>query len=117
MLNEVLKERGDNYGSFHTFANLSQTLYRIIMQHYNSTHVNENNEVAQMPHFMAEALHMICHKISRIANGNPYYDDSWQDIAGYATLVANILQEAKAAQEATISKEEADTNIEDAQEA
>ena len=39
-----------------------------------------------------EALDMICHKIARIINGDPNHLDSWQDIAGYARLVAERLQ-------------------------
>lgn len=38
-----------------------------------------------------EALEMIAHKVGRILNGDPNYDDSWIDIAGYATLVAKRL--------------------------
>ena len=38
-----------------------------------------------------EALDMIQHKIGRILNGDPTYDDSWKDIAGYATLIVNEL--------------------------
>ena len=34
---------------------------------------------------------MIFHKIARITNGDPHYSDSWRDIAGYATLVADRL--------------------------
>jgi hypothetical protein len=40
-----------------------------------------------------EALDMICSKISRIVNGDPDYDDSWVDIAGYAQLIVNSLKE------------------------
>ena len=39
-----------------------------------------------------EALEMIAHKIGRIINGDPDYDDSWVDIAGYAKLVSDRLQ-------------------------
>lgn len=39
-----------------------------------------------------EALEMIAHKIARILNGDPNYADSWHDVAGYATLVADRLQ-------------------------
>jgi len=35
---------------------------------------------------------MIAHKIGRIINGDPDYDDSWVDIAGYAKLVSDRLQ-------------------------
>lgn len=89
MVNEILKERGGNYGDFHTQANLSQTLKSIITQHYVSVHGES------MPNFMAESLAMICHKIARIANGNPTYADSWVDIAGYAQLVVDILEKAQ----------------------
>lgn len=88
MIDEILEERGGNYGDFHTQANLSQTLKAIVMQHY----VNIHNE--SMPNFMAESLAMICHKIARIVNGNPMYKDSWVDIAGYSQLVVDILDKA-----------------------
>ena len=39
-----------------------------------------------------EALDMIASKIARVVNGNPNHIDSWIDIAGYATLVADRLQ-------------------------
>lgn len=42
-----------------------------------------------------EALDMIQHKIGRILNGDPTYDDNWKDIAGYATLVAEELNGVK----------------------
>ena len=41
---------------------------------------------------ISEGLRMICNKLGRIASGDPSYEDSWRDIAGYATLVANHLQ-------------------------
>ena len=92
MIEETLQERGDNYGNFHTQANLTQTLIAIITQHYNSTHRDEGKVTPPLPHFMMESIHMICHKLSRIANGNPYYADSWHDIGGYAQLVVQILE-------------------------
>ena len=39
-----------------------------------------------------EALEMLALKIARILNGDPNYADSWHDVAGYATLVADRLQ-------------------------
>lgn len=101
MIEETLKERGSNYGSFHTQANLSQTLNAIITNHYASTHVNAEGQPTAMPNFMAEAMHMICHKMARIVNGDPLYADSWHDIAGYATLVVDILEEANKPKEPT----------------
>lgn len=92
MIQETLEARGNNYGDFHTQANLTQTLETIIVQHYNSIHADAEGKVTPLPHFMAEAIHMICHKLARIANGNPYYDDSWHDIGGYSELVVEILR-------------------------
>lgn len=40
-----------------------------------------------------EAIEMILHKLARILNGDPSYADSWIDIAGYATLVSNRLEQ------------------------
>ena len=39
---------------------------------------------------------MICNKIGRILNGDHNYADSWADIAGYATLVAERLEQKDA---------------------
>jgi hypothetical protein len=96
-IEDTLKERGSNYGNFHTFSNLSQSLYAILLKHYNDIS-KQKGEDGQLPAFMAESLRMICHKLARIANGNPYYADSWVDIGGYSQLVATILEEHEKAQ-------------------
>ena len=46
-----------------------------------------------------EALDMIMHKVARIVNGNPQNIDSWRDIAGYASLVVQSLEEVETARE------------------
>jgi hypothetical protein len=38
---------------------------------------------------------MILNKVSRILAGDPGHVDHWDDIAGYATLVADILRMAE----------------------
>ncbi len=40
--------------------------------------------------FVDEAIEMILHKISRIAAGNYYVKEHWDDIAGYAQLPAKF---------------------------
>lgn len=35
------------------------------------------------------ALNMIIHKLARIITASGYDEDSWKDVAGYATLVVN----------------------------
>jgi hypothetical protein len=43
---------------------------------------------SRLDHSQAEALDMIAHKIGRILAGDPNHADHWDDIAGYARLVA-----------------------------
>ena len=77
-IDSILHARGNRYGSFQSNAHIAQNIKSIM--HGSS---NWNN----MPDYMKESLHMIAHKISRILEGDCNYDDSWVDIAGYATLV------------------------------
>jgi hypothetical protein len=85
---EVLKERGTRYGQFVNQAGIAQGIHSVIeygmgvsgKTKHKDFHVDE-----------LEALHMIVNKIARIVNGDPHYSDSWRDIAGYATLVADRL--------------------------
>lgn len=89
MLTDILKERGKSYGDFQTQANLCQVLTGTVYQHFAKLHPPEQ----RLPNYMAEAIHMICNKLARIANGDPTHEDSWQDIAGYSQLVVDILQD------------------------
>ena len=83
---ETLNQRGSKYGTFEDNADTCQTLKDVIYNHPN-IHMLEN--------YHKEALDMIFHKIARIINGQPDYDDSWHDIAGYATLVEQIIIEKR----------------------
>lgn len=48
---------------------------------------------ARLAYDQREALAMVMHKISRIMCGDPDYDDSWIDVAGYVQNVVNRLRE------------------------
>lgn len=85
-VDEVLAVRGNRYGSFKSHAAISQQLAQTFYQHMMS-----RSDTPQLPPYMVESLNMIFHKLGRIANGDPYYDDSWRDIAGYSQLVVDIL--------------------------
>lgn len=85
MLEIILKERGSRYGSFRDNAELAQGLKELIRHWAISRAIGDE----QM-----EALDMIALKISRIVTGDSTYVDNWDDIAGYATLVANSLRKA-----------------------
>lgn len=84
---QVLEERGTRYGQFINQAGIAQGLHQVLefgMQVSGKTrfdfYVDE-----------LEAVNMIVNKLARIYNGDPHYSDSWRDIAGYATLVADRL--------------------------
>lgn len=80
--NMILQERGNRYGLFTNHAEITQSLKTVMHQTENWQHLDDA---------MKESLEMIAHKIGRILNGDPYYDDSWIDIAGYAELVVKII--------------------------
>jgi len=84
-INDILNERATTYGHFYMQAELSQALKNTIMAHLIEA---KKTLVADQQ----EALEMILTKIARITNGNSNYVDSWDDIAGYATLVAKRLR-------------------------
>lgn len=86
---DVLADRAKRYGSFGGHAAISQALQKVV---YKGFAKREDGKTAQdMTDAQREALFMIMHKVARIVNGDFNYDDSWRDIAGYATLVANEL--------------------------
>jgi hypothetical protein len=81
----ILNQRASTYGAFATQAKIAQGL-----KHVAHTTANELGKAYDAD--QAEALDMIFSKIARIVNGNSDHADSWVDIAGYATLVADRLQ-------------------------
>ena len=81
----ILDTRASNYGSF---LGLSQVTQRLKAVAHNFA--GQNNKTFAPD--QAEALDLIFTKIGRILNGDPNHVDSWIDIAGYATLVADRLQ-------------------------
>lgn len=78
----LITERGSRYGKFKDGAAITQEL-KFVMREVDGWH--------NLTPSQREALDMIQHKIGRILNGDPTYDDSWKDIAGYATLIVNEL--------------------------
>lgn len=86
-IKEVLEQRGNRYGEFLNQARISQAF----KDTFHSGYTNYTNLSVDK----REAIEMILHKIARILNGDPNYKDSWVDIAGYATLVAETLKDEK----------------------
>ena len=81
-IDAIITERGSRYGKFKDGAEIMQEL-KDVMREVDGWH--------NLTPSQREALDMIQHKIGRILNGDPTYDDSWKDIAGYATLIVNEL--------------------------
>ena len=84
----MLAERETRYGSFESHASRSQALKAAL--------VVGSPSWATMEAFQRESIEMISHKLARIMNGDPDYVDNWVDIAGYAQLVVDILNERNA---------------------
>lgn len=79
----TLNDRAKTHGSFIDNG--------LIMQDLKLTMRNEGKNWGKLHPYQREALEMIQHKIGRVLSGNPDEPDHWRDIAGYATLVENIL--------------------------
>jgi len=82
----ILAEREKTHGQFRGQALIAQSL-KNVMRITRNWH---NLTVSQK-----EALEMDAHKTARILNGDPSYEDSWADKAGYATLIVREIQEGK----------------------
>lgn len=84
VIESTLEARGKQYGDFPTQSTVAQNIKRAMRHSPNWHDLTDDKK---------ECLEMLAMKISRILNGNPEYHDSWHDIVGYATLVANTLTE------------------------
>lgn len=81
---EILQERGKTYGKFVDHAAITQSIKDALYF--------DQEKWCNMKCFQREALEMIAHKMGRIVNGDPDYQDSWVDIAGYAELVVKEMK-------------------------
>ena len=79
---QLITERGSRYGKFKDGAEIMQELKDVM---------REVDGWRNLTPSQREALAMIQHKIGRILNGDPTYDDSWKYFAVYATLIVNEL--------------------------
>ena len=75
---ETLGLRENRYGEFRNVSATSQWLKDIM---------RGGASWKGMEPYMQESLDLIANKLARIVNGDPFYDDSWHDIGGYAKLV------------------------------
>lgn len=79
----ILDERQKTHGDFRVHARVTQTLKNVMR-------VEDGHD--RLTQTQIESLDMIAHKIGRILAGNPNHKDHWDDIAGYAQLIANEIE-------------------------
>jgi len=84
-VDQILDSRAKDYGKFIEGAEIMQMLKRLVHNYIEA-------RGTQLAFDQREAIDMIIHKLGRIINGNPDKVDSWRDVAGYATLVADRLE-------------------------
>jgi hypothetical protein len=85
-IEDTLLERGSRYGEFHEHARITQNIKRSMQDSPNWNLLSDDKK---------ECLEMLAHKMGRILNGDPEYQDSWHDIIGYAKLVEDNLKSPK----------------------
>jgi hypothetical protein len=82
---ELLATRGQTHGPYELHAGITQQLKAVL-------HFQQQNGYAcwaKLTECQRESLDMIMHKVGRILAGDPDFRDHWDDIAGYAKLVAD----------------------------
>lgn len=80
---KVLNERGTTHGPFQDNARISQSLRRFF---------RERGGWSKLLPEQAQALDEFALKIARILSDSPDCIEHWFDIAGYATLVVEMLK-------------------------
>jgi len=83
-LDKILKNREVTHGDFEIKAMFIQEIMENITGLYSWEKMSADQK---------EAIHMILVKLSRIIYGNYNHVDHWDDIAGYALLVADRIKD------------------------
>jgi hypothetical protein len=85
-ITETLGQREGRYGEYVKVAATAQQLKETL---------RGGASWGIMEPYMQESLDLIANKLARIVNGDPFYDDSWHDVGGYAKLVEIELTKGK----------------------
>lgn len=83
-IGDILKERNSTYGDFSENAAISQRL---------KTVARECEGYKQLSDVQKEGIDMIFVKLSRMLSGHANHKDTPTDISGYATLMANSIED------------------------
>jgi len=79
---QTIEDREDSHGDYTAQATLSQQLKSLL---------HDSAGWSRLTAPQKETLDMLAVKMSRVLNGDPNVADHWTDMAGYATLVSNLL--------------------------
>jgi hypothetical protein len=85
-VSETLEQRETRYGEYKRVSTTAQWLKNVM---------RGGESWDKMEPYMQESLDLIANKLARIVNGDPFYDDSWHDVGGYAKLVEIELAKGK----------------------
>lgn len=77
-IDNVLLQRKNTHGNFIDTCATTQQLMQVL-------YAGSTFHLCSAP--QVESLHMIAHKLARIVNGDPNFEDHWIDIEGYSKLV------------------------------
>lgn len=86
-ISALLNNRAKTHGDFGNHAGCTQQLKDTVELWL----AQAGKAPTDLSYEAREALDMILHKLGRIVAGDATFRDHWDDIAGYATLVANRL--------------------------
>jgi hypothetical protein len=92
VVNEITTKRRSVYGPFLHNAMVAQALKQALR---NLPDPDNEKRFDDLPLDVREGLDLIALKMSRIVTGDPEYLDNWDDIAGYATIVAKRIRGVK----------------------
>jgi hypothetical protein len=83
VVEDILANRQGKHGEFNENSTVTWQIMRILMAQRNWPILTDGQR---------HALYMDAHKMARIIVGDPNEVDHWDDIAGYATLVADRIR-------------------------
>ncbi len=92
VVSQITAARGSVYGPFLHNAIVGQAI-RAVMR--NLPDPDNQKRWGDLPLDVREGLDYIAGKISRIVTGDPEYLDNWDDIGGFAKIVADRIRRSK----------------------
>jgi hypothetical protein len=83
-IQDTLKQRQGSHGDFTDNSQVTEDIMDVIRRcpRYNVC-----------PAYIKTATYMIVHKLARAFCGDPFFDDHWKDIQGYAKITEDRVNE------------------------